>query len=117
FTATALAGGVRVAELEEAVDALGDIIDLGAVEDRCAFLVDKQGDAFLGLHALVVLAVTAGVVEHIHETGAAGLTHTQAQASNTLTSNFLARLGGGFFCHGDAHVTGGKGLYAHVHYL
>src|SRR5690606_35610794 len=79
FAAAAFTLDVRVAKLEGLVQALLDEIDLGAVDEPEALVVDNDLDARI-VEDDVVGVDGVGVIDDVSVAGAAGAPHAQAQA-------------------------------------
>src|SRR5690606_30835833 len=108
----AFAGGVGVAELEQAVDALGDIIDLKTVEHHQPFFRHIERNA-VDVEALVTVARFVDKVEHVHITGAAGLIQIQADAGGAGALDLLESLAAGGFGQVNLRLAGHESLYRH----
>src|SRR5690606_5972072 len=79
FAAAAFTLDVRVAKLEGLVQAFLDEVDLGAVDEPEAFVVDDDLDARV-VEDDVVVVDGVGVVDNVSVAGAARAPHAQTEA-------------------------------------
>ena len=95
FTATALAGNIRIAEAERLVQAVFDKIDLGTIDELQRLRIDNDGNALVLEHDIRVVDLI-GVVDDIRISGttALGNAQTQSNAAGALFKVGADPLGG-----------------------
>mgnify|MGYP000612994243 CR=1 FL=1 len=111
FAATAFAFSIRIAKLEEAVDALGHIVDLGADHQRQTLVVHIDTHVIGNGDFVVARRRIMDVFQNILVTGTTGRFDTQTQPARFLTQQLVTGLLFSAGRHGDAGRSGYISLY------